>query len=73
MIGTAVVQFILIAVVCGIGLWALSQFSIDAAIVKLIRILVIVILSVWLVNLILLALFGQGIGAYLGAGIPSHR
>lgn len=61
------VQFIIIAVIAAIGLWALSQFpTLDGTIVKFIRIAVLVVLSLLLLNLLLVALFGKGLGGYLG-------
>jgi hypothetical protein len=59
-------QFIVIAVLCALGLWALSQFpTLDATIVKFIRIAVLVVLSLLLLNLVLVALFGHGLSSYL--------
>ncbi len=60
------IQFIVIAVIAGIGLWALAQFpAADAVIVKLIRIGVIVVISVLLLNLIIFALFGKMLSGLL--------
>ena len=56
------VQFIVVAVVCALGLWALSQFTtLDATIVKFVRIAVLVVLSIMLLNLLLFALVGKGL------------
>jgi hypothetical protein len=60
-------QFIVIAIFAAIGLWALSQFpTLDATVVKFVRIAVLVVLSTLLLNLILTALFGTSIRALLG-------
>lgn len=68
MIGETLLAFIVIALLCAIGLWALSQFpTLDATIVKLIRIAVFVVLSVLLVNLLLVALFHKTLWGVLGA------
>ncbi len=65
----ALVQFIVIALVCAIGLWALSQFpTLDATVVKFIRIAVFVVLSILLLNLLLTLLFGRGLSHYMGSG-----
>ncbi len=67
-----IVSFIVIALLCAIGLWVLSQFpTLDATVVKFIRIAVLVLLSILLINLILVMLTGQGIGS-LGTGL-AHR
>lgn len=60
------IQFVVIAVLSGIGLWVLSQFpTLDATVVKLISIAVYVVLSVLLLNLLLVALFGRSISGFL--------
>lgn len=41
------VEIIIALVVVGIVLWALTQFPIDPAISKLIRVLIIVVVAVW--------------------------
>ncbi len=62
-----VVQFIVIALIAAIGLWVLSQFpTLDGTVVKFIRILVLVVLSVLLLNLLLVLLFHKGISGFLG-------
>ena len=64
-----IVQFVVVAILCAIGLWVLGQFpTLDATIVKLIRILVFVVLSVMLLNLVLILLFGKGLTGYLHGG-----
>ena len=72
--GSPIIGFIVIALVCALGLWVLSQFpTLDATVVKFIRIAVLVLLSILLINLVLVLLTGQGIGGYLGSGMPAHR
>lgn len=45
----------------------LSQFpTLDATVVKFIRIAVLVVLSILLLNLVLSMIFGQGLWYYLG-------
>ena len=68
-----IIQFIVVALVAAIFLWVLGQFpTLDATVVKFIRIAVLVVLTIVLLNVVLMLLFGQGISSYLG-GIPSHR
>lgn len=63
-----IVQFIVIALIAAIFLWALSQFpTLDATIVKFVRIIVLVVLSIMALNLILLLLFHRGISGFLGS------
>jgi len=60
-----VIQFVVIALVCALLLWALGQFpTLDATIVKFIRIIILVLLSLMLLNLILVAIFGHGLTTY---------
>ncbi len=62
---TPLIQFIVIAVLCAIGLWALGQFPADGTIVKFIRIVVIVVLAVLCLNLVLMLLLGHPTSFYL--------
>lgn len=65
----SIVQFIVVALICALGLWALSRFpNLDGTIVSLIRIVVIIALSLLALNVILMLLFGKGISGYLGHG-----
>ena len=65
----AVVVFIVVAVLAAILLWALAQFpTLDGTIVKFIRIVVLVVLSVMLLNLLLIVLLGKGLSAVLHGG-----
>lgn len=65
--GQALLVFIVIAVLAAIGLWALSQFpTLDATIVKFIRIAVLVVLSVLLLNVLLVALLHKSLWQVLG-------
>ncbi len=60
------IQFVVIAVISAIGLWALSQFpTLDGTVVKFIRIAVFVVLSVLLLNLLLVVLFGKSLSTFL--------
>ena len=61
------IGIIVALVIVGIVLWALTQFPIDPTIAKLIRVLVIVVVSIWIIY----ALFGMAGGAgfsHLGSG-----
>lgn len=65
----AVVFFIVVAVLAAILLWALGQFpTLDASIVKFIRIVVLVMLSVLLLNLLLVLLLGKSLSVILHGG-----
>lgn len=56
------VQFIVIALLIAIGLWVLSQFpTLDATVVKFIRIALYVALSLLLLNLLLILLLGKSL------------
>lgn len=59
------IQFIVIAVLAALFLWALSNFPADATIVRFIRVAVIIVLAIMLLNLILVLLFGGGISSFL--------
>lgn len=61
--GEALVGFIVVAVLCGLGLWALSQFPIDGTVYKFIRIAVIVVLAVMLLNLLLVVILHKNLAA----------
>jgi hypothetical protein len=64
--GSPIITFVVIALLCAIALWALAQFpTLDATIVKFIRIGVLVALSIMLLNLILVLLFGKGLSGFL--------
>lgn len=64
----AVIHFVVIALVCALGLWALAQFpTLDGTVVRFIRIAVFIVLSILLIDLILTLLFHQGLSFYLGA------
>ncbi len=63
---TSPIGFLVVALLCALGLWALAQFpTLDATIVKCIRIAVLVVLSIMLIDVILGLLFGHGIPFYL--------
>ena len=60
------VSFIVFAILCALGLWVLSQFpTLDATVVRFIRIAVMVVLSLLLLNLVLVLLTGKGLSLYL--------
>ncbi len=68
-VGQAFLVFVVIALLAALGLWVLSQFpTLDATIVKLIRIAVIVVVSVLLINVILVALVHKTMWQILGSG-----
>ena len=50
-------QAIVVIAIAGVGLWALTQFPIDATLVKIIRVIVIVIVAVWAISVVA-SLFG---------------
>lgn len=59
-------QFVIFALLAALFLWALSQFpTLDPTIVKFIRVAVLVVLSVLLLNLLLVLLFGKTIASLL--------
>ena len=63
----AVIQFIVVALLSAIFLWVLSQFpTLDPGIVRFIRIVIYVVLSLMLLNCVLVLLFGKGIAGFLG-------
>lgn len=53
------IQVIVVLVIVGVVLWALSQFPIDPTIAKVIRVLVIVFVVIWALYL-LMGLVGGG-------------
>lgn len=60
------IQFVIFAVIAAIVLWALSQFpTLDATIVRFIRIAVLVVLSLLLLNVLLQVLTGRSLSGYL--------
>lgn len=60
------VQFIVVALVAAIFLWVLGQFpTLDATVVKFIRIAVLVVLTIVLLNVVLVLLFGHPLVFYL--------
>lgn len=69
-----IVWFIVIAILCAIFLWVLGQFpTLDGTVVKFIRIAILVVLTIMLLNVILVLLFGQGIPYYLNSGPTGLR
>lgn len=58
-------HILLVLVIVGLALWAISQFPIDAVIARVIRVVVVVLVAVWLVSL----LFGA-LGSPTGLGYP---
>lgn len=56
---------LVVTIVVGVILWALTQFPLDATLVRVARVVIIVIYVIWLVSL----LFG-GFGAFGGAYHP---
>lgn len=65
-----IIQFVVIAIVCALGLGVLSQFpNLDGTVVKLIRIVVLWVLSILFLNLILALPFNHSVSYYL-TGAP---
>ncbi len=46
------INIVIALVVVGIILWALSQFSIDPFIAKMIRVIVVVVISIWVLYML---------------------
>lgn len=46
------INLVIALVVVGIILWALSQFSIDPFIAKMIRVIIVVVVSIWVLYLL---------------------
>lgn len=65
--GNWIMQFIAIALVSGIGLSILPKLGLDRAVVKFIRVAVLVPLTLLLINLAVVMVTGHGIPALLGA------
>jgi hypothetical protein len=47
----SIIQLIVVLAVVGIILWAIGQLPIDAAVMKLIKVVVIVVLALWVLSL----------------------
>ncbi len=58
------IQVLVSLVIVGILLWALSQFPIDPMISKVIRVIVIVVVSIWCLYLLVGLLGGGAPGPY---------
>ncbi len=58
------IQVLVALVIVGILLWALSQFPIDPMISKVIRVIVIVVVSIWCLYLLVGLLGGGAPGPY---------
>jgi len=63
MIPAILIQIVIVLIIVGLILWAISQFPIDATIAKLIRVITIVALCIWLISL-LLGISGYGHGLF---------
>ncbi len=59
MFPAALINIVIALVICGIILWALSQFSVDPFIAKMIRVIIVVVVSIWVLYL-LAGLLGAG-------------
>ena len=46
------INLVVILAIVGLLLWALSQFSIDPFVTKVIRVIIIVVVSIWAIYLI---------------------
>jgi hypothetical protein len=60
MIPPLLIQIVVILLVAGLILWAISQFPLDATIARLIKVVIIVVICIWLISL--LAGWAPGIG-----------
>ncbi len=61
-----ILQFIVVAIVAALFLWFISQFpTLDATVVKFIRIAVLVVLTLLLLNLVLVLLFSRTLASFL--------
>ena len=70
----AIVQFVVIAILTVVGLLVLTRFrTLDATVVKSIRIGVLVVLSILMVNLILFLLLGKTLSREGSAGSGNTR
>ncbi len=66
MMTAPILQFIVIAIVAALFLWFISQFpTLDATVVKFIRIAVLAVLSLLLLNLVLVLLFSRTLASFL--------
>lgn len=52
-------QIIIVLLIVGVVLWGMSQFPIDPAIQKFIRVAIVVVVAIWLI-LLLASLLGAG-------------
>jgi hypothetical protein len=67
MFPAVLIQMLVVLLVVGVILWALSQFPIDPTISKVIRVVVIVVVCIWVIYLLL------GMAGGAGASIPVYR
>ena len=71
-----VVTFIIVAILAALLLWFLGSIpTLDQSIVRFIRIAILVVLTIMLLNVVLVLLFGQGIAFYLsglGTGVRAR-
>jgi len=64
--GHALIQFIVICLLCALALWAIRQFpTLDGTIVKFITIAILIVLSIMFINIILVSLLGTSLGTIL--------
>ena len=49
MFPAALIQVLVVLLVAGLILWAVSQFPIDATIARIIRVVIIVVVCIWLI------------------------
>jgi hypothetical protein len=64
--GHALIQFVVICLLCAFALWAIKQFpTLDGTIVKFIQIAILIVLSLLFINLILVSLLGTSLGGIL--------
>jgi hypothetical protein len=63
----ALIQIVIVLLIAGLILWAVSQFPIDATIARIIRVVIILVVCIWLIYW-LAGLLPAG-----GWGPPVHR
>jgi len=56
------IQTLIVLIIVGVILWAVSQFPLDPMIAKLIRVVVVVFVVIWLLYILLGLAGGGGLG-----------
>lgn len=64
-----IAAFVIVCLLAGVFLWAIGKMTtLDAAIVNFIRIAILVVLSIWLIDLVVWMIFGHHISGIWSAG-----